>query len=35
MGIWEKHRMWYQGMIDVDGMVRGKHSIWYGKFAVW
>ena len=23
------------GMVGVDGMVREKHSIWYGAFAVW
>ena len=23
------------GMVCVDGMVRKKHSIWYGTFAVW
>ena len=23
------------GMVFVDGMIREKHSIWYGTFAVW
>ena len=33
--IWEYGRTTVCGMVCVDGMVREKHSIWYGTFAVW
>jgi len=44
MGIWDIGGMVYGdiygkttvcGMVCVDGMVREKHSIWYGTFVVW
>ena len=42
MGIWDMLVAWYNmgkntvcGMVYVDGMVREKHSIWYGTFVVW
>ena len=33
--VWEYGRTTVCGMVCVDGMVREKHSIWYGTFAVW
>ena len=40
--VWDIMLGWYIygkitvcGMVCDDGMVRGKHSIWYGTFAVW
>ena len=34
-GIWQYGKATVCGMVCVDGMVREKHSTWYGTFAVW